>query len=70
MTNFVQNQFYQSISKTVRDIEKKYTIKYAGLLFYNNVLAGHILISPTVFEIKEFEVSKKKLIPNVREILP
>jgi len=51
MTNFVQKQFYQSISKTVRDIEKKYRIKYAGLLFYNNLLARHILISPTVFEI-------------------
>jgi len=64
MTNFVQNQFYQSISKFVRDIENKYIIKYAGLLFYNNVLAGHILISPTVFEIKEFEVSKKKTHPQ------
>ena len=36
-------------SKTVKDIEKKYKIKFAGLFFYNNLLAQHILISPTVF---------------------
>jgi len=77
VTNFFRKQFYQSISKTVGNIEKKNRIKFADLLFYNNLLAGHILIPPTVFEIQGFEVRYlknknkiKKLTPNFREILP
>jgi len=37
-----------------------YRIKFVGLLIYNNELAGHISLSPTIFEIPGFEKSKKK----------
>jgi len=72
---FLENSFFfRNISKNVRDIDigKVYRIKFLGLLSCNNLLAGRILISPTVFEIQEFEKSEKKTppMPNFGEILP
>jgi len=51
--------FFSDTSKTVRDIEKVYAIKFLGLLVYNNLLLGYILVSPTVFEKQGFEKSQK-----------
>jgi len=48
-----------------------YQIKFVDLLIYNNLLAGRILISPTVFEIQGFEKSQKTpLTPNLGKYLP
>jgi len=38
-------------------------MKLAGILYNNNFLVGHNLISVTVFCIQEFEVSKEKNYP-------
>jgi len=48
-----------------------YEIEFSGLLIYSNLLAGHILISSTVFEIQGFDKSQKTTpTPNFGEILP
>jgi len=49
----------KKISKTVRDIENANKIKLVDLLIENNLLAGRILISLTVFEILALEKSQK-----------
>jgi len=43
--------FFQNISKTVRDNEKRYGMEFLDLLINNYLLAGHILIFLTVIEI-------------------
>jgi len=60
VTNFFQKQFFHNIEKTVRDIENMKRIKFVGLLIYNNLLPGHILISITVSEIQGSKNLKKK----------
>jgi len=59
LANFSKTASFFNISKTARDIENANRIKVVGLLNYNNLLPGRILISPTVFEIQGFEKSKK-----------
>jgi len=45
--------------------------KFVDLLIYNSLLAGGILILPTVFELQGFEkFQKTPLSPNIGEMLP
>jgi len=58
MTNFFQKNFFQNISKTVRDIENTNIIKFVGLFININLISGQMLISPTVFKIQGSEKSQ------------
>jgi len=50
---------FSNYLKTIRDIEKVNRTKSVGVLIYNNLLAGHILVSAGVFEIRGSKNLKK-----------
>jgi len=56
----VFSKYLKNLAETVSDIKKMYGVELVGLLMLNTLLARHISVPPTVFEIQRLKKKRKK----------